>query len=65
SCPSGFGCVSDGAGSNSGVCFPGADNGGDSSTGCDASGSGAPTGPILLGLGVAVMVVSRRRPNKK
>jgi hypothetical protein len=59
SCPSGFGCVSDGSGTD-GVCFPGSETGASGNAGCDAGGS--PAGPMLLGLGVVVLVISRRRP---
>jgi len=53
-CPSGFGCVSTGAAS--GVCWPGADNGGGG--GCN-TGSGG--GSILAGLGFAAAILSRRK----
>jgi len=53
-CPSGFGCVSTGAAT--GVCWPGADNGGGG--GCN-TGSGG--GAILAGLGFAALLVTRRK----
>ena len=53
SCPSGFGCLSAGT---SGVCWPGADNG--SSGGCNTGGDG---GPVLLGLGLVALVITRRK----
>ena len=56
SCPSGFGCI-DGGGT--GVCWPGADAGGGGGGGCDTGGGN--TGPILLGLGFAAFVVTRKR----
>ena len=52
-CPSSFGC--DMAGATS-VCFPNGDSGGG---GCNSSSSG---GTIVLGLGFAVLLVTRRRP---
>jgi hypothetical protein len=55
-CPSGFGCLQAGAG---GVCWPGAPHG--SSGGCCDAGGSPPTGPIVLGLGLATMLVVRRR----
>jgi len=54
-CPSGFGCLAAGAG---GVCWAGLDNGGG---GCCDSGSGGSTGSILLGLGFAATLVTRRK----
>ncbi len=54
SCPSGFGCVLAG---NTGVCWPG--SGGDgSSGGCNTGGDG---GTVLVGLGFAAVLFSRRR----
>jgi uncharacterized protein (TIGR03382 family) len=53
-CPSGFGCISTGA---SGVCWPGADNG----SGGGGCNSGGDNGAILLGLGFAGMLFTRRR----
>lgn len=49
SCPSGFDCI------EGGVCWPADDSG------CCDSGRGAPHGPMLLGLGVALVLVRRRR----
>lgn len=51
-CPSGFGCLATGA---SGVCWPGAGDGG----GCSAGGDGG--GFALLGLGLGALLVTRRR----
>ncbi|MEO6773598.1 MAG: Ig-like domain-containing protein [Kofleriaceae bacterium] len=53
-CPSGFGCVS--ATATTGVCWPGADNGGGG--GCNTGGGG---GAILAGLGFAAMLLTRRK----
>jgi len=53
-CPSGFGCVS--TGGATGVCWPGADNGGGG--GCN-SGSGG--GALLAGFGFAALLVTRRK----
>ena len=53
-CPSGFGCVGVGSSGTAGVCFPGADSGGC----CDAGST--PTGPLLLG-GLVALVMMRRR----
>lgn len=56
-CPSGFGCRDDGAGA--GVCWPGYD---ESGAGCAATGNGElPLGGFLFGLGVAAVVLRRRR----
>ena len=55
-CPNGFGCLQAGP---SGVCWPGAAHG--SSGGCCDAGGGPPTGPLLLGLGVGILIVTRRR----
>ncbi len=54
SCPSGFSCIATGA---AGVCWP------DANTGCcDAGVRGSnPAGPALLGLGIVVLVLRRRR----
>jgi hypothetical protein len=51
SCPNGFDCVAAGASS---VCYPNPNAGC-----CDAGGS--PQGPIVLGLGVAMLLMRRRR----
>ena len=53
-CPSGFGCVSETA--TTGVCWPGADNGGGG--GCNTGGGG---GAILAGLGFAATLSRRRK----
>jgi hypothetical protein len=55
-CPSGFGCLAANAG---GVCWAGIDNGGGGC--CDSGGRGSSTGPILLGLGFAATLVTRRK----
>jgi uncharacterized protein (TIGR03382 family) len=55
-CPGGFTCQAAGTG---GVCWPGADNGGGGG-GC-AAGGGSSGAPILLGLGLAAMLITRRR----
>ena len=52
-CPSGFGCEAAGT---SGVCWPGADSGG--TGGCNTGDNG---GPVVIGLGLAVLVFVRRR----
>jgi uncharacterized protein (TIGR03382 family) len=52
-CPDGFGCLATGGGA--GVCWPGADSGGG---GCNTGSSG---GPIVLGLGFAALLITRRR----
>lgn len=53
SCPSGFDCIEGGGGG--GVCWPGEDGG------CCDSGRGNAHGPLLLGLGVMVVLVRRRK----
>jgi uncharacterized protein (TIGR03382 family) len=53
-CPNGFGCLMAGGG---GVCWPGAAHGGDSG-GCSTGSNG---GSILLGLGFAALLITRRR----
>jgi len=54
SCPGGFDCIEDGAGG--GVCWPGDDSG------CCETGRSTPArGPLLLGLGVALVLVRRRK----
>ncbi len=53
-CPSGFGCIA--TGGVGGVCWPGAGGGGG---GCNASGSSG--GAMFLGLGLAALIVTRRR----
>lgn len=52
SCPDDFVCADAGA---TGVCWP------DPNAGCCETGTG-PSGPLLLGLGVALLVFRRRRP---
>jgi MYXO-CTERM domain-containing protein len=55
-CPSGFSCQATSTGATSGVCWPGAEHGGG---GCSAgSGAGA---PLLFVLGLAGMLITRRR----
>lgn len=60
-CPSNFTCVDVGGGN--GVCWPGGgggnNNGGGSSGGCNAGGAGG--APMLLGLGLGAMLITRRR----
>jgi uncharacterized protein (TIGR03382 family) len=58
SCPGGFGCLVTTPGS--GVCWPGADNGGGGG-GCNTGGD---SGVILAGLGFAVALVTGRRRRK-
>ncbi|MBV8758644.1 MAG: hypothetical protein JO257_15265 [Deltaproteobacteria bacterium] len=55
-CPSGFGCLASNAG---GVCWLGLDNGGGGGC-CDTGGHNA-AGSILLGLGFAATLVTRRK----
>jgi hypothetical protein len=56
-CPSNFSCLDTGAGH--GVCWPGGGDNGGNSGGCNAGGgSGA---PVLLGLGLGAMLITRRR----
>ena len=52
-CPAGFGCLAAGAG---GVCWPGADSGGGG--GCNTDDQG---GVMLLGVGFAALLITRRR----
>ena len=59
-CPNGFGCLAAG---NGGVCWIGAAKGGGGGGCCDA-GSG-PTGPIVLGLGLAGLLLTRKRQNSE
>lgn len=54
-CPSGFGCVAAGTG---GVCWPGADSGGGGGGGCNTGSDG---GVILLSLGFAAVLITRKR----
>lgn len=54
-CPSGFGCL---AANNGGVCWAGIDNGGGC---CDSGNRGGAAGSILLGLGFAATLVTRRK----
>jgi hypothetical protein len=61
-CPSNFTCVDVGGGA--GVCWPGGGGGGNnngdgSSGGCNAGGSSS--APLLLGLGLGAMLITRRR----
>ena len=53
SCPDGFGCISAGA---TGVCWAGIDEGGGC---CDTGGNGA--GSVLLALGIAATLITRKR----
>ncbi|MDB4952908.1 MAG: putative aminopeptidase, partial [Myxococcales bacterium] len=53
-CPTGFGCLAAGGG---GVCWPGADAGGGGS-GCNTNDQ---SGALLLGLGFAALLITRRR----
>lgn len=55
-CPGGYKCVNAGG---QGVCWPSGDDGG----GCSTDG-GAPTLPILLGVGLAALLVRRRDPRR-
>ena len=55
-CPTGFGCLSANAG---GVCWAGVDNGGGGC--CDSGGNRGAAGSILLGLGFAATLVTRRK----
>ena len=56
-CPNGFGCLPAGQG---GVCWAGADKGGGGGC-CDAGPGSGPAGPILLGLGLGLLVLARKR----
>jgi hypothetical protein len=56
-CPAGFGCLPEGT--TGGVCWPGAAHG-PTSGGCDAN-DGGPRALIVLSLGVAAVLVRRRR----
>jgi hypothetical protein len=53
SCPSNFDCLASGA---TGVCWPAANNGGGGGCATDA-----PAGPLLFGLGLAALILRRRR----
>jgi len=53
SCPGSFDCIS--AGAMGGVCWPSGDGG------CCDSGGGTPHGPLLLGLGVMLVLVRRKK----
>jgi uncharacterized protein (TIGR03382 family) len=59
-CPAHFQCLDTGGGA--GVCWPGGDNNGGNGTGgtggCDAGGG---NGPMLLGLGLGALLITRRR----
>jgi hypothetical protein len=55
-CPSGFDCVSDGAGT-SGACWPTPSGGGGC---CDAGGAGGPT-TMLVGIGLCAVLLRKRR----
>jgi len=55
-CPSNFSCIDTGGGN--GVCWPGGSDNGGGKGGCDAGGN---NGAVLLGLGFAAMLVTRRR----
>jgi hypothetical protein len=55
SCPGSFDCISGGGG---GVCWPSGDSG------CCETGRGSAPGPLLLGLGVMLVVVGRRRKRR-
>jgi hypothetical protein len=56
-CPDGFGCIDDGAGTGGGLCWFGADDGG----GCCDSGNGSGRGAMLLALGIAAILITRKR----
>jgi hypothetical protein len=56
-CPSGFGCLS---ANNGGVCWAGIDNGSGGGC-CDSGNRGGAVGSILLGLGFAATLVTRRK----
>ena len=55
-CPSGFGCLANGT---TGVCWPGADNGGGG--GCSSNGTGG-GGALCFGIGMIGLLARRRRP---
>jgi len=57
-CPAGFGCLDAGA---TGVCWLGADKSGGGC--CDTRGDSR--GSIVLGLGFAALLITRKRPNKR
>jgi Bacterial Ig domain len=61
SCPAGFGCLDDGTGTGTGVCWLGADS---SSGGCCETGHGDSRGSILFGLGFAAVWITRGRARK-
>jgi hypothetical protein len=61
SCPTGFGCLDDGTGSTTGVCWLGADSSG---SGCCETGHGDSRGSILFGLGFAAVWITRGRGRK-
>ena len=56
-CPGGFDCISDGGGG--GVCWPNGESGGGGG-GCDAGGT-SPIAPLVIGLGFAALLFTRRR----
>ncbi|MBV8758645.1 MAG: hypothetical protein JO257_15270 [Deltaproteobacteria bacterium] len=59
SCPAHFSCVDTGGGH--GVCWPGGDNGGGGGGGTGGCNAGGGNAPMLLGLGFAAMLITRRR----
>jgi hypothetical protein len=56
-CPDGFGCIDDGTGTGGGLCWLGADDG----SGCCETGGGNGLGSMLLALGIAATLITRRR----
>ncbi|HEY5923943.1 MAG TPA: MYXO-CTERM sorting domain-containing protein [Kofleriaceae bacterium] len=56
-CPSGFGCIDDGTGTGGGLCWVGADDG----SGCCETSPGNGLGSMLLALGIAATLITRRR----
>ena len=56
-CPEGFGCIDDGTQTGAGVCWLGADDG----SGCCETSSGNGVGSMLLALGIAASLITRRK----
>ena len=56
-CPDGFGCIDDGTGTGGGLCWLGAEDG----TGCCETGRGNGLGSMLLALGIAATLITRKR----
>jgi len=56
-CPDGFGCIDDGTMTGGGLCWAGADDG----SGCCETGGSNGAGSILLALGIAATLITRKR----